>query len=71
MKQDHWERNINSQEFSTETCSSEDIDSTTPKIPHVKQSYCQYLMDLSWKAIPLENQPSYKSKGPQIKEQSH
>lgn len=38
MKQDHWERNINSQEFSTETRSSEDIDSTTPKIPHVKQT---------------------------------
>lgn len=38
MKQDHWERNISSQEFSTETRSSEDIDSTTPKIPHVKQT---------------------------------
>lgn len=70
MKQEHWERNINSQEFSTETRSSENINSMTPKVPHVKQ-LSSVTDGFVLEGKTLENQPPNKSKALQIKEQSY
>lgn len=66
------ERNrlIISQEFSTETCSSENISSVQPKKSHVKKKL-PLMTDSPRKATILKNQPPNKPKALQIKKQSY